>query len=512
MRRFERHRRLGVAAAVLACGAALLGTGTAHADGFPYTPRAPKTLPGGGCVTGGALPWIGNTTVSLAVDVTGGGIADARPDAHFKAWRGTDSAAAPVDFVIAAVPNRTATLTVPDRLLPEGEDYHWAVRLEGGNGGVSDWTQPCGFNLDRTRPKAPKVTFTDGLTQAPYGVERNVELSVPAGAEVVSYEVELRGERPRTVPARQDGPTPFTFSTPDGAATEFLRVRALDRAGNPSDTVNAEFRVTPAKPEPYGDYDGDGRIDLFSVGDDGKLYLRPGREGGGFGTPVVADDGDWRGAVITRAGYVAGLTPTGNDGRNDLVARRGSQLWVHPGDAHGHFGTPVEISDDAAGVTQLAVGGPLAEYGSTLLAKEGDRLVAFPLNPGPQLGEKVVLADAGWADRTVAFSDVLTATDGAVELWARDARSGALELHAPLADPETMNPGSLDSPVTVAPSGWSLAERPEFVVAGDLTGDGRHDVIALNAAGGLDLLPAGADGTLGAPVPLVASGWTGGLF
>ncbi|MET9956142.1 hypothetical protein ABZ135_32005 [Streptomyces sp. NPDC006339] len=315
------------------------------------------------------------------------------------------------------------------------------------------------------------------------------------------------GER---VPVGADGTATTTFVTPERSGPATFWARAVDRAGNLSDAGSAEYWVTSPFPEPFGDYDGDGRADLLGVDGHGRLTLAAGVEGG-FAAPVVADARDWSGAVVARAGHLINRygPQEPNDVRNDLVARRGAKLFVYPGDGKGGFGAPAEIAGyDWSGVTGIALNRTAAGL-PRLVAVEGDRLLVFDLYEGAELraGEPTVLAASGWAGRTIV------ASDGRAEwlpagVLARDAVRGSLEFAG--VDYGWEAPYVLVEPVAVAGSGWGEAEVPALVAAGDLTGDERIDLVTADPRGGLVLHPAHEDGTLGAPVALASgSGFAG---
>ncbi|MEU9864997.1 hypothetical protein AB0D99_29400 [Streptomyces sp. NPDC047971] len=512
---------LGAASLALACTAGLLGGGTAQAaEEYPYTPADPKVLPGESCVTSGALPWIGNTDVSLALRVQGESATEGHPEARFVLRQGTDPEAAPLlDLTVPATVGGHATLRVPQERLPEGEGYRWQARLESRSG-TSAWTVPCGFNIDRTRPATPTVAFTDTEQHpngAPPGTVRTVRLSLPEGTEAdhfcVSTDQTAVGCAPdQRVPVGAGGTATATFVTPEYTGPATIWARAVDRGGNVSDRASADYRITYPFIERFGDYDSDGRADLLGVAADGKLTLRSGLEGGGFRAPVVADGRNWSNARLARAGWLINRygPREPNDVRNDIVALRDGKLFVYPGNGAGGFGEPVEITGyDWSGVTDIAVSRSESTQ-PMLLAKEGDRLLIFDLyTGGTYVGEPSVLAASGWASKTVHFSDG-PADSGMPFFWARDTREGTLQ-YVPV-EYGTTEMWALGTPTTVSPSGWTARQRPSVVTVGDLNGDGRSDLVSRERSGALLLHPTAEDGSTGTPVTLHAKGWKGVAF
>ncbi|MEU7112231.1 hypothetical protein [Streptomyces sp. NPDC046182] len=510
---------LGAASLSLACVAGLLGGGTAHAVDHPNTLEDPQ-LAWVSCVTSGDLPWLGNVDAEFSGRVAGegGGSASVR----FKLWRGGEPDTPVVDAFIPVSVGGTAQRRVPREEIPEGADYWWQARLEDENG-TSEWTTPCGFRPDQTPPATPTVTFTDAAQYpdgAPGGVPRTVRFDVPAGTEVKGFcfdpermlGVSEDDCDSQWVPAEADGTATATFVSPERSGPSTLYAQAVDRAGNISGQVTADYRVAHPFIERFGDYDSDGRADLLGVGADGKLTLRAGQEAGGFAAPVVADGRDWSGALVARASWL--LARNGNlesyDVRNDLVALQGGKLFAYPGNGEGGFGTPVEITGyDWSRVTGIALNRTESQI-PLLLAKEGDRLLLFELNTYGRLtvGAPSVLAESGWASKTVHFAD--GPEDGLPFFWARDTRRGTLQ-HVPV-EYGTSQPWALGTPTTVAASGWSARQRPSVAAVGDVDGDGRTDLISGTRKGALVLHPAAENGSLGAPTTLQPSGRRGVTF
>ncbi|MFI8947308.1 hypothetical protein ACIGO6_12400 [Streptomyces sp. NPDC053750] len=505
--------RAGVLA--LVCATGLLGGSPALAAEYPYTPSNPQTHPGGNCVTAGALPWIGNTDVRLSVGVDGQSNTEGHPQARF-VLRQQDSSEPVLDVSIPAGVGSSATLRVPQDLLPEKENYWWQARLEG-TGGASPWTTACGFNMDRTRPAEPAVSFLDAATYpqgAPPGTPRTVRFTLPEGTEATRIcfdpERELNGcPEGQGIPIGPEGTVTATFITPERTGPASISARTADRAGNISDRVYAEYWVQYPFIERFGDYNSDGHPDLLGVGEDGKLVLSPGVEGGGFAASQVADGRDWSHATVARAGWLLNRygPQEANDVRNDIVALQDGKLFAYPGDGLGGFGAPAEITGyDWSHVTRIALN-RTEDSSPMLLAVESDRLLLFELQlqEGLWVGEPSVLGTSGWSSTSVHFSDT-PSESGAPSFWARDAEQGTLQLF-PL-DYGTSQMWDLGTPTTVAAAGWAAAHRPQLAVVGDVNADGTGDVVTGDGAGELALHPAAPDGSLGSPEALNSPAWS----
>ncbi|WP_369144240.1 hypothetical protein [Streptomyces sp. R44] len=505
----EKKRRPAVVAALaLACAAGLLGGGTARAAEFPYTPAEPTLWPGG-CATAGELPWVGNNDLSLSVKAAGDGDG-ALVNTRFQLWKQGEEAAPAVDVLVATVPGSTARLQVLRAQVPQEGPYWWQARIEGATG-ASAWTAPCGFRTDQMAPETPAVTFTDSEQYpqgAPSGVTRTVRFSLPPGTEAKGFcfnpereiGVSENGCDSQWVPVEADGTATATFVSPERTGPATLYARTVDRAGNISPTAYGYYKVAYPFIEPFGDYDSDGRPDLLGVDAAGRLTLLAGREGGGFAAPTAADARDWTNTRVARAGWLLNRygPQQANDVRNDLVALRDGKLFAYPGDGEGGFGEPVEITGfDWSGVTRFAVS--RQDYGSPgLVAVQNGRLLYFTVYSswqGIHVSEPTVLAASGWGTKELVASDTTpNALLGA--FWARDTRSGALEYFG--VDYGTDAPQQLVAPVTVAASGFSARQVPSLVAVGDLTEDGRIDLVTGDRQGALALRPVGEDGAPGA--------------
>lgn len=512
MRRTGRPGGAGALAGVaLAVASVLLGGGSATAADRPQPPGEPTTHPSGSCVSGGELPWIGRTDlVELKVRVDESADAEDSPAVRF-VLRRTGVQDPLSEVTVGASGGSLAVARVPSELVPEGGEFWWQARLESGSG-HSDWTTPCGFRTDYTRPGAPLVEFTD-LDEhprgAPPGTVRTVRFTLPEGTEATHMCFDPRREMgactaDRGVPVGPGGTADTTFVTPESTGPNWLHAVAVDRAGNQSDRTVVPYLVTYPPAAPFGDYTGDGRPDLLGVASDGRLTLRAGLATGGFAEAAETADGrDWSDATLARAGWLLnryGAHET-NDQRNDILALRDGKLLAHPGDGEGGFGAAQEIVGyDWSAVTDIAVSRH-PERTPMLLAAEGDRLLLFELYSTDYLyvSEPSVVVREGWSAKSAWFSDEVNEV-GAPFLQVRDENGGALE-QFPLRYGDTQW-WDLGTPVTLAGQGWAAADRPRFAVIGDLDGDGASDMVAADGSGALQLHPLTGRGVPAGPSAL----------
>ena len=172
------------------------------------------------------------------------------------------------------------------------------------------------------------------------------------------------------------------------------------------------------------------------------------------------------------------------DGTGDLVARDTSgNLWyyVGSGDPSAPFDARVKAGYGWGGYTMLGMGDLTGDGKSDLLARDSSgNLYVYPgtgstTSPfGPR-----AKAGYGWGGYTMVNSGDLTG-DGKPDLLARDS-SGNLYVY-----PGTGSTTSPFGPRTKVGYGWG---GYTMVGPGDLTGDGKPDLVARDSSGNLYLYP-----------------------
>ena len=272
-----------------------------------------------------------------------------------------------------------------------------------------------------------------------------------------------------------------------------------------------------------GDFDGDGTNDLVGRRD-GALLLWPGTSDGGLGAARTLVR-DWSGYDLT-----AGVDDFDEDGRPDLVARAGRELFLVPGTGRG-LEAPVPLPGRWSGDLVAGRGDASGDGHPDLVVREGRSGVTWVV-PGdgsgglqPRIGGWSRFASARWlalggqladsrrpdlvgwnADtgvlrvaphsgrrnlgRSVDTGVTLRRTDLVLNVgdWDGDGlgdvmtrrTSGEMWLYAGKGRDQFATP-------TVAATGWSWASN--VTPAGDVTGDGRPDLMAQDSTGAVRVYP-----------------------
>ncbi|MFJ7159818.1 FG-GAP-like repeat-containing protein [Streptomyces sp. NPDC101118] len=265
----------------------------------------------------------------------------------------------------------------------------------------------------------------------------------------------------------------------------------------------AAFQERAAVP---GDLTGDGVRDLLAVQDDGSLRLYPGLGNGRFAAHQVIGAGGFAGADVSHRGDWTG------DGREDVIARIGDELWVYPNTGYGRLGERVPMRDRPTGwahATVLAVGDVDGDGQPDLVGRSTNGLYlhrgTVGRNPALPRGV-VVLGGAEWS--AAGLPEILAPGDvngdGRADLWAR-ATDGQLRQYLSNGAQTLAAPG----PIGSAPP----AAHPLAGTVGDANGDGRADLLLTTApqgtnTGNLTFLPGDAAGTaFGTAVTIGEGGW-----
>jgi SpoIID/LytB domain protein len=241
------------------------------------------------------------------------------------------------------------------------------------------------------------------------------------------------------------------------------------------------------------DLDGNSLGDVLAVDPSGRLELLSGNGKGGFTAKVIGSG--WGGVgLVTNAGAWDG------DNRHDVLARSSGTLYSYPSNGKGGFFPPVAVSSGWAGTDLLTSPGDFDGNGHTDLlsrtASTGELRLHRGNGKGGIFGSSVI--GPGWnAFRLIAAGGDLTG-DGKQDVVAVRSSDGTMVIY-----PGT-GTGWFSAPVPVSGSwaGYTAMAGP-----GDVTGDGRDDLVARRASDGALVVFAGND--LGHLTPSsVASGTT----
>ncbi|MEU2549009.1 FG-GAP-like repeat-containing protein [Streptomyces roseolus] len=241
----------------------------------------------------------------------------------------------------------------------------------------------------------------------------------------------------------------------------------------------------------FGDVDRDGYADVFGRNTFGQLWsahdsASPGTSrlvGGGWGTMTR----------LTRHGDQDG------DGREDLYARdRSGVLWLCPGDGRGAFAPRRQVGGGWNAMADVAAAGDLTGDGKgDLLASDADGTLWTYRGTGRGGFSARTKVGGGWKTMNELVGAGDMNSDGRADLVARDT-AGRLWLY-PGNGRGAFHPRKL-----IGTGGWNA--HKELLGLGDVTGDGRPDVVAHTAAPNdwghpwLKVYPGTGDGNLRAPV------------
>ncbi|QIM21460.1 SpoIID/LytB domain-containing protein [Phycicoccus sp. HDW14] len=247
------------------------------------------------------------------------------------------------------------------------------------------------------------------------------------------------------------------------------------------------------------DLSGDGRGDLLAVDTSRRLQLLSGNGSGGFSSSPVA--AEWE-----KVSLIANVGSWDGDSRHDVVERDGGTLYYHAGDGASGFFPRQKISSGWEGVDWVGGTGDMDQDGHTdFLARQvnGQLKIYRGDGKGGVVGTKLIGTGFGAYRDLVTPGDVTG--DGLPDVVAIRASDDAMLLFAAAPSGD----GRLSSPVVVSDS---VAGFTDLLGPGDVTGDGRNDMVGRRASGALTVLEGNGSGGFAALSPDVAGTSTWGTW
>ncbi|MFJ9702406.1 FG-GAP-like repeat-containing protein [Streptomyces fradiae] len=194
-----------------------------------------------------------------------------------------------------------------------------------------------------------------------------------------------------------------------------------------------------------------------------------------------------------------GFADMNGDAQADVLVRdKAGRLWFLRGDGSGQL-----IGNSGWNVFNGLVrhGDYSGDGREDVIAREAStgRLWLYPGTGSGTLGGRKLIGNSGWnaMSRLVGYGDLTG--DGRTDLLAVEKSTGRLWLYPGTAT------GALGARKLIGNGGWNAMNA--LVGAGDMNGDGRSDLIAREASTGKLWLYPGGTGALGARVLVGSGGW-----
>ncbi len=250
---------------------------------------------------------------------------------------------------------------------------------------------------------------------------------------------------------------------------------------------------SPAFPRDLTD---DGAADLTVVDASGRLKVFAGTGSSGFAAPLTAGGG-WSGLTMVRA-----VGPFDADNRGDLVGRRtDGTLWLYPGSSTGVFHqAPQRIGAGWNALdTVLAPGDWDGDHHNDLMGRQPStgRLWLYPGTGAGQIGQPRVVG-TGWNGMRQILATGDITGDGKPDVLALKASNNILYVY-----PGNGSGGWLAP--TVVTAGWGGFDQ--LVGVGDVTGDGKGDLLARRKSDGAMVLYPGTGTGRVTSGRVVLTGW-----
>ncbi|CAL9496444.1 hypothetical protein SUDANB37_03369 [Streptomyces sp. enrichment culture] len=291
------------------------------------------------------------------------------------------------------------------------------------------------------------------------------------------------------------------------------KARVYEFYVRPAPVLDNPMDVTGDKVPDVYTINGQGNLELYAktLGTDRLHRSMPAAYTTADGPAKLVPNGYWAGASISHNGdWLPG------DGVQDLVARMADgKLYLYPGDGYAGFDVHKRVEillPSGAPATStirqvLSTGDVTGDGRPDMMAIAGSDLWAFTGYTGGSFAKATKLAGEAWAERDLVQL-VNLGGDGAADLVFRENSVGQVRLRYG----KTATTGGLDfaSLATVASSGgqldtygastWSRTNFPVLAGTPDVNGDAIPDVWALLANGDVRIYPGrNAGGALSIP-------------
>ncbi|MFF5505827.1 FG-GAP-like repeat-containing protein [Streptomyces roseolus] len=214
----------------------------------------------------------------------------------------------------------------------------------------------------------------------------------------------------------------------------------------------------------FGDMNGDRRADALLRDEAGRLWFMS-----GDGTGRMVGSGGWKAFdALVRHGDFS------RDGREDVIVREKAtgKLWLYPGTGSGGLAARTLIGSGGwNSMGRLAAFGDLSGDGrADLLAVEQatGKLWLYPGTSGGGLGARKLIGSGGWNSMNALVGAGDMTGDGRADLVTREAATGKLWLY-PGTSTRTLGARKL-----IGTGGWNSIQH--FFAVGDTSGDGRPDL------------------------------------
>jgi SpoIID/LytB domain protein len=238
--------------------------------------------------------------------------------------------------------------------------------------------------------------------------------------------------------------------------------------------TSAPAVAAPAVPR---DLNGDGLADLLGIDSQARLQLLAGNGAQGFTAQVMAQD--W-----ARLGLVANIGPWDQDNRADVVERDGGTLYYHPGNGRGGFYPRVPISSGWESINLMVGAGDFDGDGHNDFLIRNGANGQFKLYRGNGTGGVIntVLVGSGWSQFRLVVAPGDVTGDNKPDVLAVRSSDNAMFLYAGTGTGTVLAARQ----VTGSWAGYTSLMGP-----GDVTGDGRNDLVGRRSSDGALVVLAG---------------------